>query len=175
VKSPKYIGQLLRTGLLMMKHLLVHHMSRNREKNKSYAFASPRKDSQKAELKYKVIASSEHYHLLEVELLTGRHHQIRSQLSVTGCPIKGDLKYGAPRPNEDASIHLHARKLLFTHPVSNETLEIIAPVPKDPLWEYFEKVAFIRPGENLFTELRSLLYGSAVECCAIYPICPFQS
>jgi 23S rRNA pseudouridine1911/1915/1917 synthase len=121
--------------------LLVHHMSRNREKNKSYAFSSPRKDSQKAELKFKVIASSDHYHLLEVELLTGRHHQIRSQLSVIGCPIKGDLKYGAPRPNDDASIHLHARKLLFTHPVSAEELEIIAPVPNDPLWEYFEKVA----------------------------------
>jgi 23S rRNA pseudouridine1911/1915/1917 synthase len=120
---------------------LVHHMSRNRQKNKSYAFASPRKDSQKAELKYKLIASSQHYHLLEVELLTGRHHQIRSQLSVTGCPIKGDLKYGAPRANEDASIHLHARKLVFTHPVSNETLHIIAPVPKDPLWEYFENIA----------------------------------
>lgn len=120
---------------------LIHFMSRNREKNKSYAFASPRKDSQRAELKYKLIASSEHYHLLEVELLTGRHHQIRSQLSISGCPIKGDLKYGAPRPNEDASIHLHARKLMFAHPVSGETLNIIAPVPPDPLWQYFESIA----------------------------------
>lgn len=121
--------------------LLVHHMSRNREKNKSYAFKSPRKDSQKAELKYKLIASSDHYHLIEVALLTGRHHQIRSQLSVIACPIKGDLKYGASRPNADASIHLHARKLLFAHPVSGEMIQIIAPVPKDPLWEYFEKTA----------------------------------
>lgn len=119
---------------------LIHFMSRNREKNKSYAFVSPRKDSQRAELKYKLIASSEHYHLLEVELLTGRHHQIRSQLSISGCPIKGDLKYGAPRPNEDASIHLHARKLMFAHPVSGETLNIIAPVPPDPLWQYFESI-----------------------------------
>jgi 23S rRNA pseudouridine1911/1915/1917 synthase len=120
--------------------LLVHFMSRNRDKNKSYAFASPRKDSQRAELKYKLIASSEHYHLLEVELLTGRHHQIRSQLSISGCPIKGDLKYGAPRPNEDASIHLHARKLKFAHPVSGVALSITAPVPHDPLWKYFESI-----------------------------------
>ncbi|MBE0661065.1 MAG: RluA family pseudouridine synthase [Bacteroidales bacterium] len=119
---------------------LIHFMSRNREKNKSYAFATPRKDSQRAELKYTLIASSEHYHLLEVELLTGRHHQIRSQLSISGCPIKGDLKYGAPRPNEDASIHLHARKLMFAHPVSGEALNIIAPVPSDPLWQYFENI-----------------------------------
>jgi 23S rRNA pseudouridine1911/1915/1917 synthase len=120
--------------------LLMHHMSRNREKNKSYAFASPRKNSQKAELKYKLIASSDHYYLLEVELLTGRHHQIRSQLSVIGCPIKGDLKYGAPRANEDASIHLHARTLQFVHPVLNEMLTITAPTPPDPLWEYFERM-----------------------------------
>lgn len=119
---------------------LIHFMSRNREKNKSYALASPRKDSQRAELRYKLIASSEHYHLLEVELLTGRHHQIRSQLSISGFPIKGDLKYGASRPNEDASIHLHARKLMFAHPVSRETLNIIAPVPPDPLWQYFESI-----------------------------------
>lgn len=118
--------------------LLSHFMSRNREKNKSYAFESPRKDSQKAELKYKLIASGDNYHLLEVELLTGRHHQIRSQLSVVGCPIKGDLKYGAPRPNADASIHLHARQLAFAHPVSGENLNIIAPVPDDPLWKFFE-------------------------------------
>jgi 23S rRNA pseudouridine1911/1915/1917 synthase len=120
--------------------LLVHYMSRNRQKNKSYAFESPRKNAPKAELKYKLAASSDHYHLLEIELLTGRHHQIRSQLSVTGCPIKGDLKYGASRPNDDASIHLHARSLEFMHPVSGELLKITAPVPKDPLWEYFENL-----------------------------------
>jgi len=119
---------------------LVHHMWRNREKNKSYAYESPKKNTSRAELKYKLIASADHYHLLEIELLTGRHHQIRSQLSVLGCPIKGDLKYGAPRPNEDASIHLHARKLEFIHPVSGEHLKVIAPVPPDPLWEYFEKI-----------------------------------
>jgi 23S rRNA pseudouridine1911/1915/1917 synthase len=119
--------------------LLVHYMSRNRQKNKSYAFPSYRKNAQKAELKYRWLASGDNYHLLEIELLTGRHHQIRSQLSVIGCPVKGDLKYGAPRPNTDASIHLHARKLKFDHPVSNETLQIIAPVPEDALWKFFEK------------------------------------
>lgn len=124
--------------------LLSHFMSRNREKNKSYAFESPRKDAQKAELKYKLIASGDNYHLLEVELLTGRHHQIRSQLSVIGCPIKGDLKYGAPRPNADASIHLHARKLSFIHPVSGENLSIIAPAPADPLWKFFENEVSVR-------------------------------
>jgi 23S rRNA pseudouridine1911/1915/1917 synthase len=120
--------------------VLEHFMSRNREKNKSYAFSSPRKNTQPAKLTYKVIASSNYYHLLEVELITGRHHQIRSQLSVISCPIKGDLKYGAARPNDDASIHLHARKLLFTHPVSGINLNIIAPVPKDTLWLYFENI-----------------------------------
>lgn len=119
---------------------LVHYMSRNREKNKSYAFESPRKNASRAELKYRLIASADHYHLLEVELMTGRHHQIRSQLSILGCPIKGDLKYGAPRPNEDASIHLHARKIEFAHPVSGIKISVIAPVPSDPLWEFFEKI-----------------------------------
>ncbi len=117
---------------------LEHFMSRNREKNKSYAFPSPRKDAQRAELFYKILASGDHYHLLEIELFTGRHHQIRSQLSAIGCPIKGDLKYGAPRPNEDASIHLHARKLVFAHPVSGIKLDITAPVPNDVLWLFFE-------------------------------------
>jgi len=118
---------------------LVHYMLRNRLKNKSYAFTLPRKNTSRAELEYKLIASANHYHLLEIELLTGRHHQIRSQLSVLGCPIKGDLKYGAPRPNDDASIHLHARQLEFIHPVSGDILKIIAPLPPDPLWEYFDK------------------------------------
>ena len=119
---------------------LTHYMSRNRQKNKSYAFESPRKNASKAELKYRLIASGDHYHLLEIELLTGRHHQIRSQLSVLGCPIKGDLKYGAPRPNPDASIHLHARSLGFSHPVSGDKLSIVAPVPDEPLWKYFEAI-----------------------------------
>lgn len=121
--------------------LLVHYMSRNRQKNKSYAFPSHRKNAQKAELKYRWIASGDNYHLIEVELITGRHHQIRSQLSVTGCPIKGDLKYGAPRPNPDASIHLHSRLLEFKHPVSGELLSITAPVPEDTLWKYFEQLS----------------------------------
>jgi 23S rRNA pseudouridine1911/1915/1917 synthase len=118
---------------------LIHHISRNREKNKSYAFETERSDSKRAELKYRLLGAGDNYYLLEIELITGRHHQIRTQLSITGCPIKGDLKYGAPRPNPDGSIHLHARSLTFEHPVSNEILHITAPVPDDVLWKYFEE------------------------------------
>lgn len=119
---------------------LVHYIGRNREKNKSYSYVSPRANTVRAELNYKVKAQSDHYYLLEIELITGRHHQIRSQLSFIGCPIKGDLKYGAPRPNPDASIHLHARKLSFKHPVSEVKLDLLAPVPDEPLWKYFESI-----------------------------------
>ncbi|MBQ5706302.1 MAG: RNA pseudouridine synthase, partial [Bacteroidaceae bacterium] len=90
-------------------------------------------------LRYKTIASSRMYNLLEVELLTGRHHQIRCQLAAIGCPIKGDLKYGAKRSNPDGSISLHARSVEFTHPVSKEHIKVIAPVPQDPLWQSFEE------------------------------------
>jgi len=85
-----------------------------------------------------VLAASDHYSLIEVELLTGRHHQIRAQLATLGCPIKGDLKYGAERSNPDGSIHLHARSLKFQHPVSKEFITVIAPVPDEPLWRFFE-------------------------------------
>ena len=95
--------------------------------------------SQRAELQYDVIAKSDRYFLLEIDLLTGRHHQIRSQLSKIGSPIKGDLKYGYERSNEDASISLHARKVEFLHPSKKEPLTIIAPVPDDKLWQHFEK------------------------------------
>lgn len=118
---------------------LVHYIVRHREKNKSYSYNKPRKNSSRAELNYRFIASGNNYHLLEIDLITGRHHQIRSQLSITGFPIKGDLKYGAQRPNADASIHLHARCLRFMHPIKNEAIEIIAPVPDDPLWNFFEQ------------------------------------
>jgi 23S rRNA pseudouridine1911/1915/1917 synthase len=83
--------------------------------------------------------SSQQYHLLEIELKTGRHHQIRAQLSAINCPIKGDLKYGYPRSNPDASISLHARKINFIHPVSEEEISITAPVPEDNLWLFFEE------------------------------------
>jgi 23S rRNA pseudouridine1911/1915/1917 synthase len=86
-----------------------------------------------------VAAYGDNYHLLGIELLTGRHHQIRAQLAAIGCPIRGDLKYGFPRSNEDGSIHLHARELNFLHPVKKETLKLTIPVPKDPLWDFFEQ------------------------------------
>ncbi len=117
---------------------LVHYMLKNEKQNKSYCHEKEVNNSKKAELKYKVLASSDHYHLLEVELLTGRHHQIRSQLAQIGSPIKGDLKYGFPRSNPDGGISLHARSAKFIHPVTNEEVNIIAKPPEnDPLWKYF--------------------------------------
>lgn len=120
-----------------MKEQLVGYLSRDQVKNKSFItpFSSP--GTKKAILNYTLIASSKGYHLLEVELLTGRHHQIRAQLAAIGCPIKGDLKYGYPRSNPDASIHLHSRSLEFIHPVKKEAIKIIAPPPSDVLWDYF--------------------------------------
>lgn len=118
---------------------LLHYMIKNEAKNMSKAFKEPREGALKAELDYKVLASSDNYHLLEVIPLTGRHHQIRVQLASMGCPIKGDLKYGFDRSNKDASIHLHARKLSFIHPVKNEQIEIIATPPDEALWNYFTK------------------------------------
>lgn len=116
---------------------LVHYMIKNETKNMSKAFKEPRQGALKAELDYKILASSDNYHLLEVTPLTGRHHQIRVQLSSMGCPIKGDLKYGFDRSNKDASIHLHARKLSFIHPIKNEQIEIIATPPNEVLWNFF--------------------------------------
>lgn len=118
---------------------LVSYLKKNEEKNKSYAVAEATQGYVRAELDYKIIASSERYHLLEIDLHTGRHHQIRVQLSTIGCPIKGDLKYGFDRSNEDASIHLHARKVRFMHPSKKEEIIVEAPVPEEKLWQYFEK------------------------------------
>lgn len=117
--------------------VLTHYLVRNTRQNKSYAYDEPQPDSKKAVLEYKVIGKSDNYYLLEINLLTGRHHQIRSQLSKIGCPIKGDLKYGFNRSNPDASISLHARYLSLVHPVSKEKIEVIAPVPEDVLWHSF--------------------------------------
>lgn len=122
------------------KEQLVHFMIRNSKQNKSYSHDKVVKGSKKAELIYKVISKSDRYYLLEIDLLTGRHHQIRSQLSKVGMPIKGDLKYGFDRSNKDASIHLHARKIKFFHPTKNQEIEVIASPPKDPLWDYYIKV-----------------------------------
>ena len=113
---------------------LVHLMTRNTKQNKSYANSKEVTDSKKAILSYRLIKKLDNYYLLEIDLETGRHHQIRSQLTAIGSPIKGDLKYGFNRSNENGSIHLHARKLKLMHPVKKELLEIIAPLPNDPIW-----------------------------------------
>lgn len=114
---------------------LVHWLRKNEAANKSFASDKEVNGALRSELSYKLIASSDRYFLLEVLPLTGRHHQIRVQLAAMGCIIKGDLKYGARRSNPDASIHLHARKLEFTHPVKKEPVTIIAPPPEENLWK----------------------------------------
>jgi len=120
---------------------LVHYLERNPKKNKSFAYLEDGKGRKKGELSYKLIFSLDNYHLLEVYPKTGRHHQIRSQLSIIGSPIRGDLKYGFDRSNEDASISLHARSLKFIHPVKKEMLEIIAPPPKrEVIWKAIHRL-----------------------------------
>jgi 23S rRNA pseudouridine1911/1915/1917 synthase len=114
---------------------LVNWLKKNPKNNKSYAYQNEINDSKKAILHYKMLKKLNNYFLLEVTLETGRHHQIRSQLSNIGCPIKGDLKYGFDRSNDDASIHLHARHIAFVHPVKKEPIEITAPLPKDVIWD----------------------------------------
>jgi len=113
---------------------LVHFLKRNEKNNTSKAHLKEVPESKKASLEYKIIKELDNYFALEINLHTGRHHQIRAQLAAIGCPIKGDLKYGFDRSNPDGGIHLHARKLVFIHPVTKENLEIIAPTPKDVIW-----------------------------------------
>ncbi len=119
---------------------LVHFLVRNEKQNKSYAYDKEVPNSKKAVLDYRLIGRSENYYLLEVDLKTGRHHQIRCQLAKIGSPIKGDLKYGAERSNPDGGISLHARHIEFVHPVSKELVSVTAPVPSDNLWQAFEKM-----------------------------------
>lgn len=119
---------------------LSHWILRNEKMNKSFAYKKEVAGSKHALLNYRTIALSQNYTLLEVELKTGRHHQIRCQLSAMGCPIKGDLKYGAKRSNPDGSISLHARYIEFIHPVSKQVIKITAPVPNDRLWQSFSNV-----------------------------------
>ena len=114
---------------------LIHWLKKNPKNNKSRAHIKEVPESKKAILHYKTIKTLDNYFLLEVNLETGRHHQIRVQLSSIGSPIKGDLKYGFDRSNKDASISLHARNIKFIHPVSNIELDITAPLPKDPIWD----------------------------------------
>lgn len=116
---------------------LIHYIVRNSANNKSVAYPKEIKGSKLAKLDYKLIGKSDKYYLLEIALHTGRHHQIRAQLAAIGLHIKGDLKYGFPRSNPDGGIHLHARKIVFTHPVKKEELTIIAPPPHDTVWDYF--------------------------------------
>jgi 23S rRNA pseudouridine1911/1915/1917 synthase len=113
---------------------LIHYLVKDEEKNKSRAYPEPRKGALKSELHYKVIAKTDTYFLLEVNPITGRHHQIRVQLSAMGSPIKGDIKYGFDRTNKDASIHLHARRIEFTHPVKQTPITIEAPPPDEVVW-----------------------------------------
>jgi 23S rRNA pseudouridine1911/1915/1917 synthase len=116
---------------------LINYLRRNQTKNKSFVVDEGVKDAVYAELDYKLLGRSDRYYLLEILLHTCRHHQIRAQMSGLGCRIKGDLKYGFPRSNPDASIHLHARYIEFIHPVKKELIKIVAPLPEDPLWNYF--------------------------------------
>ena len=113
---------------------LENYLWRNEKQNKSFVVKPDTKDAKRAVLSYETIAQSNRYTLLEINLETGRHHQIRCQLAAIGCPIKGDLKYGAKRSNPDGGISLHARKIEFIHPVSKMPIEITAPVPVDKLW-----------------------------------------
>ena len=122
-----------------MKDTLIHYTIKNERINKSLAYDTEKPNTKKAILHYSEISKSDNYFLLQVNLETGRHHQIRTQLSKIGCPIKGDLKYGAKRSNRDGSISLHARSISFIHPVSLNKIEVVAPVPNDPLWKAFEE------------------------------------
>jgi len=117
------------------KDILTHFLVRNSKQNKSYARTKEVQDSKEAILEYTIVKKLDNFSLLEIDLHTGRHHQIRAQLSALGCPIKGDLKYGFDRSNPDGSIHLHARKLIFNHPVTKELVTIIANPPKDVVWD----------------------------------------
>lgn len=119
---------------LKEKDSLIHFLKKNPKNNKSTVFTKETDTSKKAILHYSVIKKLDNYSLLEIDLETGRHHQIRAQLSFIGSPIKGDLKYGASRSNKDGSIHLHARNISFTHPVSKENISFLAPIPNETIW-----------------------------------------
>ena len=117
---------------------LIHYLKKDEKSNKSTAYDNEVSKSLRAWLDYKVISKSDNYYLLEIDPHTGRHHQIRVQLAAMGCPIKGDVKYGFARGNGDGSIHLHARKIEFVHPVRKEEIILTAPLPEDPVWKFFE-------------------------------------
>lgn len=139
-------GEVHKTYLAIVKNAprqpegtLEQYLVRNEQQNKSYVYDRERPGAKKAILHYRLVGRSDRYCLLEVDLKTGRHHQIRCQLAAMGCPIKGDLKYGFPRSNPGGGISLHARKVSFVHPVSKELIEVTAPFPEDePLWQCFQ-------------------------------------
>ncbi len=137
-------GEVEKTYWVIVKNMppdpegeLTHYLVRNERQNKSYAYDSEKPGSKKAVMRYRLIGRSDNYCLLEVELMTGRHHQIRCQLAKIGCPIRGDLKYGFARSNPDGGICLHARSIRFVHPVSGKTIEVTAPLPDSRLWHAF--------------------------------------
>lgn len=119
---------------------ITHFIKKNESQNKSYIYNHEVKGSKEASLSYKILSRSDRFYLLEVELHTGRHHQIRAQLSAIGCPVKGDLKYGYSRSNEDGSISLLARKVVFLHPVKKEEITITAHLPRGDIWDHFKDV-----------------------------------
>jgi len=123
--------------------MLEHYLFRNEKQNKSYVCDANKSGSKRALLHYKLIGKSDSYYLLEIELYTGRHHQIRCQLAAIGCPIKGDLKYGYPRSNPDGGISLHSRRVQFVHPVSGLAIDVTAPLPEgDAIWKNFRKYVY---------------------------------
>ena len=128
---------------------VINWLKKNEERNKSYAHDGPGDGRKESELKYYLLGKGDHYHFVEVHPKTGRHHQIRVTLSSLGCPIKGDIKYGARRTNDNASIHLHARRIEFVHPTKREVMCISAPPPEDNLWDkMLELDEKVRQGTN---------------------------
>ena len=149
-KALTRLNNMLRDGEIHKKYLavvkerppedeaeLVHFLKKNEKQNKSYSYDTEVKGSKKARLRYRILSRTDSYYLLDIDLYTGRHHQIRSQLAKIACPIRGDLKYGYPRSNKDGGISLHARSIEFIHPVKKEQVKITAPMPELDIWPLF--------------------------------------
>ena len=134
-RIPKKVYRAVVSGTPESSARLEHYLKKNSSKNKSFHYPRTAPNTKHAILRYRLVQSLKTHHVLEIELETGRHHQIRAQLAAVGLHIKGDLKYGAKRPNPNGSIHLHARSLLFVHPTKKEEMEFIAPYPDDVLWK----------------------------------------
>ena len=134
-RIPKKVYQAIVSGTPESSARLEHYLKKNSSQNKSFHYPKTTPNTKHAILRYRHLESLKTYHVLEIELETGRHHQIRAQLAAVGLHIKGDLKYGAKRPNPNGSIHLHARSLIFVHPTKKEKMEFIAPYPDDVLWK----------------------------------------